>query len=253
VVTHRPAETIVKRGGTSYIFVTEGIEHALARAREAAGSNHVQVNGGADIARQYLKLGAIDELRLHLVPLTMGAGTRPFAEGSSRKFGCAPSRPIQIRWRPTSPAQSSAQEGGTLTVRAPVSRRRSRTARVRAAGRARRLCHVSCVVTHLRPTFTLGTLRRELAGVPPSREQSSSSGAAQRSASAFRVSAFAAAIHAVNSGDVSQQSSQHVAERPEVRGKHRVRQALAGHAHGCGRRAGRVMLVVTPPHGSCAE
>jgi dihydrofolate reductase len=83
VVTHRPAETIVKRGGTSYIFVTEGIEHALVRAREAAGSNDVQVNGGADIARQYLKLGAIEELRLHLVPVTLGAGTRLFAEGSS--------------------------------------------------------------------------------------------------------------------------------------------------------------------------
>lgn len=83
VVTHRPAETIVKRGGTSYTFVTEGIERALARAREAAESDDVQVNGGADIARQYLELGVIDDLRLHLVPLTLGAGTRLFAEGSS--------------------------------------------------------------------------------------------------------------------------------------------------------------------------
>ena len=83
VVTHRPAETIVKRGGTSYVFVTEGIDNALVRAREAAGSNDVQVNGGADIARQYLGLGAIEEFRLHLVPVTLGAGTRLFAEGSS--------------------------------------------------------------------------------------------------------------------------------------------------------------------------
>jgi dihydrofolate reductase len=83
VVTHRRAERIVKGGGTSYIFVTEGIEHALVRAHEAAGPKDVQVNGGADINRQYLKLGAIDELRLHLVPLILGAGTRLFAEGSS--------------------------------------------------------------------------------------------------------------------------------------------------------------------------
>jgi dihydrofolate reductase len=83
VVTHRPAETIVKRGGTSYVFVTGGIDIALVRAREAAGSDDVQVNGGADIARQYLTLGAIEELRLHLVPLALGAGTRLFAEGSS--------------------------------------------------------------------------------------------------------------------------------------------------------------------------
>ncbi len=83
VVTHRAAETIVKRGGTSYVFVTEGIDNALVRAREAAGSNDVQINGGADIARQYLELGAIEELRLHLVPVILGAGTRLFAEGSS--------------------------------------------------------------------------------------------------------------------------------------------------------------------------
>jgi dihydrofolate reductase len=60
VVTHRPAETIVKRGGTSYIFVTEGIENALLRAREAAGSDDVQVNGGADIARQFFEVGKVD-------------------------------------------------------------------------------------------------------------------------------------------------------------------------------------------------
>jgi dihydrofolate reductase len=80
VVTHRPAETIVKRGGTSYIFVTDGIDDALNRAREAAGSQDVRVNGGADIARQYLAAGAVDELRLHLVPMVFGGGTRLFAD-----------------------------------------------------------------------------------------------------------------------------------------------------------------------------
>ena len=57
VVTHRPAETIVKKGGTSYIFVTDGIEAALERARQAAGSQDVQINGGADIAQQFLNAG----------------------------------------------------------------------------------------------------------------------------------------------------------------------------------------------------
>jgi dihydrofolate reductase len=90
VVTHRPAETIVRKGGTSYVFVTEGIEHALACAREAAGSDDVQVEGGADVARQYLELGAIQELRLHLVPVILGAGTR--------LFGDAP--PPGVRLRP---------------------------------------------------------------------------------------------------------------------------------------------------------
>jgi len=78
VVTSRPAETIVKQGGTSYVFVTEGIDDALRRAREAAGAQDVLINGGADIARQYLQVGAVQELRLHLVPIVLGAGTRLF-------------------------------------------------------------------------------------------------------------------------------------------------------------------------------
>lgn len=78
VVTHRPAETIIKKGGTSYIFVTDGIEAALDRAREAAGSQDVQVNGGADVGRQFLNAGLLDEVRLHIAPIILGAGTRLF-------------------------------------------------------------------------------------------------------------------------------------------------------------------------------
>jgi dihydrofolate reductase len=78
VVTHRPAETIVKKGGTSYIFVTDGIEVALEQAREAAGSQDVQVNGGADVGRQFLNAGLLDEIRLHLTPIILVAGTRLF-------------------------------------------------------------------------------------------------------------------------------------------------------------------------------
>ena len=82
VVTNRPAETIVKAGGTSYTFVTGGIDDALRQAREAAGPADVMIGGGAEIARQYLRAGAIDDLRLHLVPLLLGAGTRLFDDGS---------------------------------------------------------------------------------------------------------------------------------------------------------------------------
>jgi dihydrofolate reductase len=78
VVTHRPAETIVKAGGTSYIFVTDGIEAALERAREAAGSQDVLVNGGADVAQQFLNAGLLNEVRLHLVPVMLRAGIRLF-------------------------------------------------------------------------------------------------------------------------------------------------------------------------------
>ena len=78
VVTHRPAETIVKAGGTSYAFVTSGTDDALRHAREAAGSTDVLISGGPDTARQYLRAGAVDQLHLHLVPLILGAGGRLF-------------------------------------------------------------------------------------------------------------------------------------------------------------------------------
>lgn len=79
VVTHRPAETVVKKGGTSYVFVTEGIHAAMAQAKAAAGAQDVRVNGGADVARQCLNAGLIDEIRLHLAPIVLGGGTPLFA------------------------------------------------------------------------------------------------------------------------------------------------------------------------------
>jgi dihydrofolate reductase len=65
-------------GGTTYYFVTDGIESALAQARAAAGDGDVAIQGGATTINQYLAAGLIDELRLHIVPLTLGAGTRLF-------------------------------------------------------------------------------------------------------------------------------------------------------------------------------
>jgi dihydrofolate reductase len=65
-------------GGTTYYFVTDGIESALAQARAAAGDTDVAIQGGATTINQYLAAGLIDDLRLHIVPLTLGAGTRLF-------------------------------------------------------------------------------------------------------------------------------------------------------------------------------
>jgi dihydrofolate reductase len=69
-------ETIVKKGGTSYVFVTEGIDAAMAQAQAAAGAHGVMVNGGADIARQCLNAGLIDESRLHAHPSCSAAALR---------------------------------------------------------------------------------------------------------------------------------------------------------------------------------
>ncbi|GAA2766756.1 dihydrofolate reductase family protein [Streptomyces paradoxus] len=78
VLTHHPREPQPMAGGTTYHFVTDGIASALARAREAAGDGGVTVLGGATTVNQYLAAGLIEELRLHIAPLTLGAGTRLF-------------------------------------------------------------------------------------------------------------------------------------------------------------------------------
>ena len=83
VVTHRAAETIEKQGGTSYIFVTGGVTEAMRRAQDAAGSKDVLLNGGAEINRQFLHAGLVDEVRLHLVPVALGGGERLFAGARS--------------------------------------------------------------------------------------------------------------------------------------------------------------------------
>ncbi len=78
VLTHHARDPEPMDGGTTYHFVTDGIESALRRARESAGDGDVSVHGGANTINQYLAAGLIDELRLHIVSITLGAGTRLF-------------------------------------------------------------------------------------------------------------------------------------------------------------------------------
>jgi dihydrofolate reductase len=76
VVTHRPAEPVVK-GPTSFTFVTDGLEAALARAQDAAGAKDVNVMG-ASTSRQLLVAGLVDEIQINLVPVLLGDGARLF-------------------------------------------------------------------------------------------------------------------------------------------------------------------------------
>jgi len=78
VLTHHAREPLEKEGGTTFHFVTEGIESALGQAREAAGSGDISLGGGASVFQQYLGAGLIDELTLNVVPLMLGSGTRLF-------------------------------------------------------------------------------------------------------------------------------------------------------------------------------
>jgi dihydrofolate reductase len=82
VLTHHPREPLPKEGGTTFTFVTDGIESALAQAREAAGEKDVALGGGAEVGRQYLAAGLVDELQLNVAPVLLGAGTRLFEAGA---------------------------------------------------------------------------------------------------------------------------------------------------------------------------
>jgi dihydrofolate reductase len=78
ILTHYPRDPVEMEGGTTFHFVTDGIESALEQAREAAGGKDVMLWGGGNIAQQYLAAGLLDELELHVVPVLLGDGVRLF-------------------------------------------------------------------------------------------------------------------------------------------------------------------------------
>jgi dihydrofolate reductase len=78
VLTHHPHDPISMQGGTTFNFVTDGIESALERAFEAADGMDVRLGGGASTVQQYLRAGLIDEMGLAIVPIFLGSGERLF-------------------------------------------------------------------------------------------------------------------------------------------------------------------------------
>jgi dihydrofolate reductase len=78
VLTHHAREPVQMQGGTTFQFVTDGIEAALERAFDAAGGRDVSVGGGAETAQQYLRAQLVDEMGIHVSPLLLGSGSRLF-------------------------------------------------------------------------------------------------------------------------------------------------------------------------------
>jgi dihydrofolate reductase len=76
VLTHHPRERLELNGGTSFIFVTDGIGSALEQAKQAADGQDVLLGGGANVVQQYLAAGLVDEFELNIVPILLGAGER---------------------------------------------------------------------------------------------------------------------------------------------------------------------------------
>ncbi|HEY2354960.1 MAG TPA: dihydrofolate reductase family protein [Gaiellaceae bacterium] len=83
VLTHHERDPLACDGGTTFTFVTDGVESAMAQAKEAAAGRDVQISGGSTVARQALAAGLLDEIRLDLVPVLVGRGVRLFEDGDA--------------------------------------------------------------------------------------------------------------------------------------------------------------------------
>jgi dihydrofolate reductase len=80
VLTHHARDPIEMKGGTVFHFVTDGIEAALQRARDAAGGQDIRLGGGVSTIRQYLRAGLVDEMHIAMAPSLLGSGEHLFAD-----------------------------------------------------------------------------------------------------------------------------------------------------------------------------
>ncbi len=92
VVTHHPREAVALEGGTTFHFVTDGVEAALEQARAAAGDEDVLICGGASVVQQCFAADAIDEFTVSVAPVLLGGGTRLFGDLT----GSAKLEPIRV-------------------------------------------------------------------------------------------------------------------------------------------------------------
>jgi dihydrofolate reductase len=92
VLTHYPRPSLAMNGGTTFHFVTDGLESALAKAKEAAKGKDVRIGGGVSVIRQYLLAGEIDELHLVLSPVLLGEGENLFSGINLAHIGYVPAQ-----------------------------------------------------------------------------------------------------------------------------------------------------------------
>jgi dihydrofolate reductase len=95
VLTHHAREPLALQGGTTFTFVTEGIEPALEQAKVAAGDKDVLLAGGANVAQQYLAAGLLEEMQVHLAPILLGGGVRLLDNLDPGKVGFELTRVIE--------------------------------------------------------------------------------------------------------------------------------------------------------------
>jgi dihydrofolate reductase len=95
VVTHTAREELVKEGGTTFTFATDGLESALAQAKAAAGDKDVSIAGGANIIQQCLTAGLLDEIQIHVAPVLLGEGRRLFESTGTEQIELETTRVIE--------------------------------------------------------------------------------------------------------------------------------------------------------------
>jgi dihydrofolate reductase len=123
ILTHHAREPVTKQGGTTFTFVTDGIDAALEQARAAAGDRDVLVADGADAVQQFLRAALFDELQIHLVPVLLGGGVRLLDNLGGAKVGLELDRVIDspaathLRYR----IVKQEREGSPLERRLPPS------------------------------------------------------------------------------------------------------------------------------------
>jgi dihydrofolate reductase len=102
VLTHHAREPLAMEGGTTFTFVTDGIESALEQAKAAAGDRDVHIAGGAAACRQYLNAGLVDDIQLHIAPVLLGSGERLLGDHVGRlermRVAESPSGTIHIKY-----------------------------------------------------------------------------------------------------------------------------------------------------------
>ncbi len=94
VLTHHARAPLEMQGGTTFYFVTDGIEAALERAKEAAAGKNVRIGGGVSVIRQYLAAGQIDQMHLAMPPVLLGEGEHLFSGINLSQLGYSPYRTV---------------------------------------------------------------------------------------------------------------------------------------------------------------
>jgi dihydrofolate reductase len=129
VVTHRAREPLSREGGTTFTFVTDGIQSAIEQARTAANGKDVAISGGGDLLRQVIRAGLLDQLELHISPVLIGDGMRLFDRADHDAVELSPTRTVHtpgvthIRYKVNGPSTLAIDDRGRGASGAALARR----------------------------------------------------------------------------------------------------------------------------------